>query len=91
MQGQMDAKMAASAAKGWLVDLFAEDGIHAPRLEEICLGDDRTWKVTISFGWDSASLVEVFRGRTFKVVRIDDRSGKVVSMTHRTFGNGASD
>ena len=85
MQGKLDTRAAVNTAKDWLLEIFADEEVSSPRLEEIQLdhGAD-AWEVTISFKRDGKSLADVFGGRTFKVVRIDDRTGEVIGMTHRS-------
>ena len=42
MQGRIDVQTAVTTAKGWLLEAFADEGAHAPRLEEIRLNDSGT-------------------------------------------------
>ena len=87
----MDVKKAAKLAKEYLSDLFSEEGISNLGLEEIELGTDgRFWEVTIGFSrpWDHGGLAAVTLGqkglrRSYKVLRIDDCSGSVVSVRDR--------
>ena len=87
MQGRLNVQTAAQAA--WLIETFADESITSPRLEEVRL-EAEVWKITISFVRDGSSLMDAFQSRTFKVIQIDDRTGDIVSLTHRDLGNRAS-
>ena len=92
MKGQMDVKKAVQTAKEYIKKIFDDENIQWVSLEEIVFEDTRhTWKVTIGFSraWGVMGAVSSLTGgpsggRTFKVVQIDDRTGHVVSVTHRT-------
>ena len=78
-------------AKEYVADLFAEEGISNVGLEEIELGADcGFWTVTVGFSrpWDHGGLATVTLGqrglrRSYKVLRIDNHSGKVESVKDR--------
>ena len=93
----MDVKEAVTKARTYIADLFQDEGIENVGLEEVVFEDgEDVWKITIGFNrpWDH---MRVFPGafevlsrkpewekrRAFKVVRIEDGSGKVLSLTHR--------
>ena len=85
----MDVKEAVRTAKQYIKDLFIneDEGITNVGLEEVVFDDRKhAWKVTIGF---SRAWNQGFTGgrRSFKVVQIDDRTGRVVSMTHRTLSD----
>lgn len=96
----MDVKEAVRTVREYTAELFADDGIENLGLEEVVFDDaEKAWKVTIGFSrpWDrvepglAAELKRAatgaplaWKGRSFKVVQIDDDTGRVVSMTHRT-------
>ncbi len=96
----MDVKEAVRTARKYTAELFADDGIENIGLEEVVFDDaEKAWKVTFGFSrpWDrvepglAAELKRAATGahlewkrRSFKVVQIDDHTGRVVSMTHRT-------
>ncbi len=84
MKGQMDVREAVKKAKEGIVKIFEDEDIRDPRLEEVrfTLGPD-TWKVTISFV-RSSFMAAMGGDRTFKVVHVDDLSGEIRSITHRT-------
>ena len=95
----MYVKDAARAAAAYVADLFAEEGIHHIGLEEVTFDDEKkVWNVTMGFfrdldrhtglaaaigsspGIDASS----WRKRTFKIVSVDDRTGEVLSLKHRS-------
>ena len=87
----MDVKEAALRAKEYLVDLFSSEQIVNVGLEEVEFdGISNSWKITIGFSrpWDQknpliAKLGERPHARSYKVIRIDDRNGRVESLTDR--------
>jgi hypothetical protein len=89
----MQVKEAVSLAKQYLNDVFAEEQIDGLRLEEVELDyKTRIWSVTIGFSrpWDEAAgpfavkLADLApRRRDYKVVRIDDRENRVLSVKNR--------
>ena len=84
----MDAKEAVSTAKKYVQDMFSEERIVNLGLEEVEFDDsDRAWHVTLGFSrpWDEprsvlAGLGDVRPKRAYKVIRISDASGKVISV-----------
>ncbi len=85
----MDVKEAVRTAKQYIEDLFIneDERITSVGLEEVVFDDTKhAWKVTIGFSrsWNQGFTVG---RRSFKVVQIDDRNGRVVSMTHRTLSD----
>ena len=87
----MNVKEAAQTAKSYITDLFADEEIVNVGLEEVQLDEmGRVWKVTIGFlrPWDRRNnpLSVAFgepKERTYKVVRLKDKDGSVISMTDR--------
>lgn len=91
----MDAKEAVSIAKTYVVELFANEGVSDLGLEEVEFDDGAgVWKVTVGFSrpWDrisaSSAIALMAQGgasisRSYKVVRIDDPTGRVVSVKAR--------
>ena len=89
----MDVKEAAKLAKEYVADLFAEEGIGNVGLEEIELKQGPNgplWTVTVGFSrpWDQGGLASITLGqkglrRSYKVLRIDNQSGKVESIRDR--------
>ena len=87
----MDAKEAVKAAKQYVTDLFADEGIVELGLEELDMDQGRYWKITIGFSrpW-SVSIPSVLGGQTgssYKIVRIDDVNGRILSVKDRTLAN----
>jgi len=96
----MDLKQAVVVAKKHISDLFAGEDIDNIGLEEILPdpnyeeGDpDRVWHITIGFSrkWDAQGALGIAAGlprsRTYKIVDISDRDGKVLSVRNREMAN----
>ena len=84
MKGKMDVREAVRTAKEFITTLFEDEHIRDPRLEEISFKQGPpTWKVTISFVRPSF-LSALTNERTFKLIQINDGTGDVLSVTHRT-------
>ena len=86
----MDVKQAVQLAKTHVTDLFADESIANVGLEEVEFDElENVWAITIGFSrfWGRlGDVVRAFDGnaaRTFKVVRIEDPSGRVQSVKHR--------
>ena len=81
----------ARRRKSTLVDLFDGEEIDYVGLEEVVFDDESDqWLITIGFSrpWDrpkalSASLLEDPLKRSYKVVRINDADGRVMSLKDR--------
>ena len=90
----MDMKEAVEIAKNYIVDLFKDEGIRNLGLEEVDF-DDRTssWNVTIGFSrpWDIRTTTMIAAlthqegpfSRSYKIVRIDDKTKKIRSVKNR--------
>ena len=85
----MNAKEAASKAKLYLSDLFADEELINVGLEEVDF-DGGAWKITLGFSrsWDRkghlvAALSESRPERSYKVLRINDETGEVQSLKDR--------
>ncbi len=89
----MQIKEAVSLAKQYVRDVFAEEKIDSPGLEEIEF-DDKTgiWSVTIGFSrpWDEkagpfGAQLAAFgpRRRDYKVVKIVDSDKRMISVKNR--------
>jgi hypothetical protein len=89
----MQVKEAVSLAKQYIKDVFAEEQIDSPGLEEIEF-EDKTgiWSVTIGFSrpWNEAAgpfAVKLAgfapKRRDYKVVRIADGDKRVISVKNR--------
>ncbi len=87
----MDVREAAQVAKEYLIDLFDGEGISHVGLEEVEFDDtSNEWKITIGFSrpWEhkitlTAALGEGRPARSYKVVRINDVDGSVISVKDR--------
>ena len=86
----MDAKQAVQTAKEHVVELFADEPIENVGLEELEFDEvGQIWAVTIGFSrfWgrpsDSIVVRALGTARDFKIVRIEDESGRVQSVKHR--------
>ena len=88
----MDVKEAVKKAKSHMIDLFDDEEIADVGLEEVELDEtSNTWNITVGFSrpWHrrtqdpmTAALLPAYR-RSYKVVRINDDSGKVISIMDR--------
>lgn len=89
----MDAREAILKAKAYVAEVFQDDAPRNIGLEEVRFNDSRkAWLITVGFSrsWDSSKPFASALGRdidlrrTYKVVRIDDVEGSIVSVTNRT-------
>lgn len=88
----MDVKQAVAHAKNYIIDLFADEKLSNVGLEEVELDDESdVWIVTIGFSrpWDeprntlAAIATANLPRRAYKIVRIANRSGEVISVKNR--------
>ena len=87
----MDVKEAVKTAKEYLTDLYEGEQLTNVGLEEVVFENlSNNWKITIGFSrpWDHKNVLSVTLGegrlsRSYKVLSIDDESGKVESLTDR--------
>jgi hypothetical protein len=90
----MDVKDAVNAAKTYFTMLFADEGLSDLGLEEVEFDDSSgAWRGTVGFSrpWDRLEVPAMAaltgsgprRPRSYKVLRIDDASGRVVSVKAR--------
>ena len=84
----MDVKEAVRTAKEYLVNLYDGEDIADIGLEEVVFNDElHNWNITIGFTrpWDTRNnVVTALRlRRSYKVVSIDDTTGRVESLTDR--------
>ena len=85
----MGPKEAVGVAKHHILDLFADEGIVNVGLEEIETEGDY-WKITIGFSrrWDSGiGSILGGSGRAYKVLRISEKDGQILSVRDRTLPN----
>ena len=92
----MDVKEAVETAKKYVTELFEGESMENLGLEEVVYEAD-VWKITVGFNrpWDqiknladalsaaSEGQIPEWRRRSYKIVQIDDPTGKVISMTNR--------
>lgn len=88
----MDAKEAIGAAKTWIADIYAGESIANVGLEEVKFDDTADeWLITVGFSrpWDRTVVASITGGpherRSYKVVRLRDRDGRVLSVEERVF------
>jgi len=90
----MDVKQAVSKAKTYVLDLFAEETPANVALEEVEFNNNTSeWLITVGFNrpWDNPNSfldedsVLYEPRRSYKVVRISDTTGSVLSVkNHET-------
>lgn len=94
----MDVKEAVRTAKSHIADIFEDEQITRVGLEEVEFDSaNAEWRVTIGFNraWDannqlaSALASQLYRNRSFKVVRIKDGSGQVSAIADRLLSTPA--
>ena len=86
----MDVKQAVQTAKEHVALLFGDEPIMNVGLEEVEFHElDKVWAITIGFSRFWGRPGEVMRAlegdlaRIYKIVRIQDESGRVESVRHR--------
>ena len=85
----MDVKQAVQMAKEHVVEIFADEPIENVGLEEVEFDElNKVWAVTIGFsrywGRPRDNIIRALdTERAFKIVRIEDESGRVQSVKHR--------
>ena len=87
----MDAREAVQAAKQYIAELFEGEPLMNVGLEEVVYEDgSEEWEITLGFSrdWNRKSPIfpstdEASQKRYYKLIRIDDETGKVNSVTNR--------
>lgn len=87
----MEAKEAVKTAKTHILDTLGAESIIDTMLEEVKYDyDSDEWLITISFRrpWDppmkpDATPLEIFDSRTYKLVRIEDKTDRILSLSDR--------
>ena len=91
----MDVKKAVQTARKYVTDVFADDEITYVALEEVEFAEGpNVWRITLSFlrPTGTVSSMELIapalsRGenvrRSYKIVNVDNVSGRVTSVKHR--------
>ena len=91
MESQMEARDAVQLAKQYVFELFRDEGIAEIGLEEIEGERGDLWTITIGFSrdWDRnlSSVLGGQRSRSYKVIRINDKDGRVLSIKDRNLPN----
>ena len=82
----MEAKDAVRAAKKYVAELFADEGLADVGLEEIEGVQGGCWTITIGFTreWDRG-ISSVLGGpaRSYKVLTVNDKDGRILSIKDR--------
>ena len=94
----MDVKEAVKKAIDHVKEMFADENILHVGLEEAVFDEsENAWRITVGFfrAWDAirgvGELLEgkrdfaAWKRRSYKAVKIDDETGKILSLTHRAF------
>ena len=86
----MDVKQAVRTAKKHVGEIFSDEHIANVGLEEVEFDEmNEVWAITIGFSRSWGRPGDVIRAlegdfaRTYKIVRIEDKSGRVQSVRHR--------
>jgi hypothetical protein len=88
----MEAKQAIALAKDYVAEVYSGEQLSNVGLEEVDFDDRReAWDITIGFSrpWNNApalmpfTAAENYQRRTYKVIKISDKSGDVLSMKNR--------
>ena len=94
----MDVKEAVRTAREYITSLFADEDLEYVGLEEVEFDDSASvWNITIGFyrSWDLPKPKPLLLGievqesppslerRSYKIVRIHDRDGQVISVMNR--------
>ncbi len=88
----MDVKEAVKSAKSYVNDIFHEEGLLNLGLEEIEFDEhERAWNVTLGFSrrWNNPfNTIEQLTGttnapRTYRIVKVRDDDGRVLSVKLR--------
>ena len=86
----MDAKQAVAIAKKHFQDIFAEDSIAPPVLEEIWFDhSEKVWNITLRMQRRTASAADALGLNTLrdlKVVRVSDEDGTPLSIRNQVLG-----
>ena len=87
----MDVKEVVQMAKDYVAELFGDEDIIHVGLEEVDFDQSDNWAVTIGFSrpWNRniGSVLGGQTSRSYKVVRIRDEDGKVLSVKDHALKN----
>jgi hypothetical protein len=87
-EDEMDVKEAVRTAKEYLQEIFADEAIRSVGLEEVEYNDQSAeWQITLGFfrSWPGGANINnpLVSPRNYKVIRISDKTGKVISVKNR--------
>ena len=100
----MEVKEAVRVAKAWVSEVFAEEHVHDIGLEETVFEESSgRWLITVGFRrrigraakLQDQSVIDMLRAgqgienRCYKVVLVDDKTGKVIEMRDRLLREAA--
>lgn len=89
----MNVKEAVVKAKTYVTEMFSDESPRNIGLEEVRFDDrQKSWLITIGFSrpWETTKPFAGILGqdidlkRTYKVVRIRDKNGEIISVTNRS-------
>lgn len=89
---KMDVKQAVDLAKKYFQEIFGQEGYQGLGLEEVDFDDPtNTWEITIGFFRPMphqpnnviGQMLRYASERSYKIVRISDKTGKVISVKNR--------
>lgn len=91
----MDVKAAARTAKECVADLFGDEEITQIGVEEVEFDSEaHDWNITIGFvrPWEqyksfTCALGNRWPARSYKVIRINDKDGHMISVKDRVLGS----
>jgi hypothetical protein len=87
----MEVKQAVAIAKNYVGEIFAGESLTNVGLEEVEFDEMRgAWEITVGFSrpWDAklpwvSPALQADKSRSYKVVRISDSDGRVLSIKNR--------
>jgi hypothetical protein len=91
----MDVKEAVVAAKKWVLNTLSDESITNLGLDEVEFKDeDKTWEITLGFSrpWNGTrNAITALTGepaprRVYRVLKVSDDTGEVVSMKRKENG-----
>ncbi len=88
---KLDVKEAVRMAREYVCDLYLQEEVMDIGLEEVVFDDtSNVWKITMGFSrpWDrrftpTGAFRDAGKGRSYKVLRINDENGCVESLMDR--------
>lgn len=97
----MNVKEAVQTAKKYVAELYEDEPAKHIGVEEVVFDRaSNSWKVTVGFyrPWDeklglsgildaAAGEPAIWKRRSFKIIQVNDNTGMVESMTHRSLSS----